>query len=53
MPGKGRVVANTGQTIIHVTFPEDGGDPIVEVLRQPGNHTEGDPTPIICDLLDG
>ena len=53
VPGQGRVVANTGQTILHITFPEDGSDPITEVIRQAGNHTEGDSTAVICDLLDG
>ena len=53
VPGQGRVVANTGQTIFHITFPEDGSDAIFELIRQAGNHTEDDPTPVICDLLDG
>ena len=42
-----------GQSVFHVTFPEDGGDPIFELIRRPGNHTEGDTTPIVCDVLDG
>ena len=53
VPGQGKVVADTGQSVFHVTFPEDGSDPIFELIRQPGNHTEGDPTPIVCDVLDG
>lgn len=53
VPGQGKVVADSGQSVFHVTFPEDGSDPIFELIRQPGNHTEGDPTPIVCDVLDG
>ena len=53
VPGKGKVVADSGQNVFHVTFPEDGSDPIFELIRQPGNHTEGDATPIVCDVLDG
>ena len=53
VPGRGKVVAASGQSVFHVTFPEDGSDPIFELLLQPGNHTEGDSTPIICDVLDG
>lgn len=53
VPGQGRVIANTGQTVFHVTFPEDGGDPIFELIRQAGNHTQDDPALIICELLGG
>jgi hypothetical protein len=53
VPGKGKVLADSGQNVFHVTFPEGGSDPIFELLRQPGNHTDGDPTPIVCDILDG
>jgi hypothetical protein len=52
VPGQGRVVADTGQSVFHVTFPEDGSDPIFELIRNPGSHTD-DPAPIACDVLDG
>ena len=43
VPGQGKVVADSGQSVFHVTFPEDGSDPIFESILEPGNHTEGDP----------
>ena len=27
VPGQGKVVADSGQSVFHVTFPEDGSDP--------------------------
>ena len=53
VPGQGLVVADIGQSIFHVTFPEDGSDPIFELIRQPGNHTGGNTASIACDVLDG
>ena len=53
VPGQGRVLADTGQSVFHVTFPEDGSDPIFELIRQPGQHTGGNTAQIACDVLDG
>ena len=53
VPGQGRVVADTGQSVFHVTFPDDGSEPIFELIRQAGRHTAGDVAAIVCDVLDG
>ena len=48
VPGKGRVVANTGWTQLHITFTEDGD--VVEVVNQVGQHF-GDDVEVLCDVL--
>jgi len=53
VPGQGRVLADTGQSVFHVTFPEDGSDPIFELIRQPSQHTGGNTAQIACGVLDG
>ena len=52
VPGKGRVVANTGWTHIHITFIEEGGEIIEvdEVVDQVGQHF-GDDVEVLCDVL--
>ena len=50
IPGQGRVYADVGQTTLHITFPDPEGEPVVEVLRQVGQH-EGDQVAVICDAL--
>src|SRR5262245_36235956 len=50
VPGKGRVVANTGWTHFHISFPEGGGDPIFEFVDDAGQHF-GDDVEVICDVL--
>ena len=52
VPGKGRVVANTGWTHIHITFIEEGGEIIEvdEVVDQVGQHF-GDDVEVFCDVL--
>jgi len=52
VPGKGRVVANTGWTHVHITFIEEGGEIIEvdEVVDQAGQHF-GDDVEVLCDVL--
>ena len=49
--GMGRIYADTGRTVIHITF-DDEGEPIFEVLRQVGQHDE-DQLAAICAALGG
>ena len=49
--GLGRIYADTGRTVFHITFDEDG-EPIFEMLRQSGQHDE-DQLGAICTALGG
>jgi hypothetical protein len=49
VPGQGKVVANTGWTHLHITFPEEG-DPIVDVIDEAGQHW-GDDIAVFCEVL--
>ena len=50
LPGQGRVYADVGMTIFHITFPDPEGDPVFEIVRQAGQH-EGDQLAVICGVL--
>ena len=49
--GIGRIYADTGRTVIHITFDENG-DPVFDVLREAGQHDE-DQLGAICAALGG
>lgn len=49
--GLGRIYADTGRTVFHITFDEDG-EPIFDMLRQSGQHDE-DQLGAICTALGG
>lgn len=49
VPGQGKVVANTGWTHFHITFPEEG-DPIFEFVDDAGQHW-GDDVEVFCEVL--
>lgn len=51
VPGEGRVYSNVGFTKLHITFPEEG-DPIVELLADPGQHDDNE-IEVICEVLGG
>ena len=40
LPGQGRVYADVGQTTLMITFPDPEGDPVVELVRQVGQHSD-------------
>jgi len=50
IPGQGRVYSDVGQTTLLITFPPEG-DPMVEVLKQAGQHSDTDSTAILCEAL--
>jgi hypothetical protein len=49
--GMGRVYADVGRTVLHITF-DDVGNASVEVISQSGQHDE-DQTGAICSVLGG
>jgi hypothetical protein len=50
VPGQGRVYADVGRTVFHVTFPDPEGEPVFELVRQSGKHF-GDQLMVICEVL--
>ena len=51
VPGQGRVYSDVGQTTLLVTFPDPEGEPVFEVIRQVGQHSEVDQVELICEVL--
>ena len=51
VPGEGRVFSDVGRVSFHFTFPDPEEEPEVEVLSVAGQHSESDPTELICNLL--
>ena len=53
LPGQGRVYSDVGQTTLLVTFPDPEGPPVVELIRQAGQHSDIDHVDVICEALAG
>lgn len=51
LPGQGRVYAAVGQTTLLMTFPDPEGDPVVEVVREVGQHSDIAQEDVLCDAL--
>ena len=51
VPGQGRVYSDVGQTTLLITFPDPEGEPVVEVIRQVGQHSDADLVGVICEIL--
>lgn len=51
IPGQGRVYSDVGQTTLLITFPDPEGEPVVEVVRQAGQHSDTDSSAILCEAL--
>lgn len=51
IPGHGRIYSDVGQTTFLITFPDPEGPPEFEVIKQAGQHSDTDPTPLICEAL--
>jgi hypothetical protein len=51
VPGQGQVYSHVGFVKLHITFPEEG-DPIVELLADPGQHDDNE-IDVICEVLGG
>ena len=50
VPGQGRVYADVGLTEVLVTFPDPEGDPVFELIRQAGQHSDNH-LDVICAAL--
>ena len=51
LPGQGRVYADVGQTTLMITFPDPEGDPVVELVRQVGQHSDFGQEDVLCEAL--
>ncbi len=51
IPGIGRVHADVGQVTVHVSFPDPEGEPVVDVLKVAGKHSESFPIAAFCEAL--
>jgi hypothetical protein len=51
LPGQGRVYSNVGRTVFLVTFPDPDGEPVVEIIKQSGQHSEVSQVDVICEAL--
>ena len=43
--------SNVGQTTLLVTFPDPEGEPVVEVIREAGQHSDTDQIALMCEIL--
>ncbi len=51
VPGQGRVYSDVGRVVLHFSFPDPEGPPVIDVLSSAGQHGEQGAAPVLCELL--
>jgi hypothetical protein len=51
VPGQGRVYSDVGRLVLHFSFPDPEGPPVIDVLSAAGQHGEEGPVAALCEIL--